>query len=247
MSVTKHYKYQDSGIFTPIRIARKYLLKGVKYRCNVCGSNYTRFLNYGYAKRENALCPGCGSIESTRTLWFYMTNEVLGKKNKNKFLYFAPEKAILKRLREYDINLDIAEFDYFQLLDSENISKFQGGVYDVIIFSHLIQYVKNDMQAFHELRRLLRPGGFVILQTIINQEMDRTYEHINTLEDRDRLKNFFEPGVESIYGANFHKHLIKAGFKVEVIDYADQLGSDAQSYYRLGNGERELIFKCKKP
>ena len=246
MSNIKHHRYQGSGLFSPVRLARRYFLKGVKYRCNVCEHNYARFLPYGYVKRENALCPGCGSIESTRTLWFYLTNEVLGKKNKNKFLYFSPEKAMLKRLEKQAIDLDVRELNYFKTLGDEQGASLKGGVYDVIIFSHLIQYVKDDMQAFSELRRLLRPGGFVILQTIINPKMDRTYEHIETPEDQDRLKNFFEPGVESIYGANFHKHLVKAGFSVEVIDYADQLGNAAKTYYSLGDGERELIFKCKK-
>ena len=247
MSTVKHYKYQESGLFYPVRVARRYLLKGVKCRCNVCGSNYARFLPYGYVRRENALCPGCGSIESTRTLWFYLTNEVLGKKNKNKFLYCSPEKAILKRLEKYEIDLNTKELVYFHTLGNKELSSLQGGVYDVIIFSQLIQFVKDDIKVFHELRRLLRPGGFVLIQTIINPKMDRTYEHIETPEDQDRLRNFFEPGVESIYGANFYKHLTKAGFSVETIDYADQLGDEARKYYSLGDGQRELIFKCKKP
>lgn len=246
MFAVNHYQYQGSARYFPLRFVRRYLLKGEKYRCNICGHNFSRFLPYGYVKRENAMCPGCGAIESSRTLWFYLTNEVLGKKNKNKFLYFAPEKSILNHLKNYTIDLDVLDFSYLAELGSVNFAVKQGGIYDVIIFSHLLEYVNDDILVLSELKRLLRPGGFIILQTIINVAMDRTYEHIETPVDRERLMNFYEPGVKSIYGANFHKHLSKAGFNVELVDFADCLGTAAKAYYQLGNGERELILKCKK-
>jgi hypothetical protein len=34
---------------------------------------------------------------------------------------------------------------------------------------------------------------------------------------------------------------------VEVIDYAKHLGDKARFDYSLGNGDREMIFKCTRP
>jgi SAM-dependent methyltransferase len=219
-------------------------LKGGKVRCNICGKNFKHFDKE--RERINARCPECGSLESTRTLWFYLSNEVLGKKNKNKFLYFSPEPIIIEKLSQYTIKLHECTFDYLNSLQVPDFEKLPGSRYDVIIFSHLLQYVKDEQIIFSELKRLLRPGGFVIIITLINWEMERTYEKPVTDEDRDRLHRYFEPGLERVYGTDFQKRLIKAGFGVEAVDYADQLGSVAREYYRLGDGTREIIFKCKK-
>jgi len=233
------------SLANPIKNAiQRFKLKGAKVRCNICGKNLDHFSNEG--TRLNARCPECGSLESTRTLWFYLSNEVLGKKNKNKFLYFSPEPVLYEKLKNFTIQLEEQSLEYFNNLHNAGFEKLQGSRYDVIIFSHQLQYVKDDQAVFNELNRLLRPGGFVVILTLVNWEMDRTYEKPVTDEDRDRLRLLFEPGLERVYGADFQKRLVKAGFGVEAIDYADQLGSFAREYYRLGDGSREMIFKCKK-
>jgi SAM-dependent methyltransferase len=225
---------------------QKFRLKGGKVRCNVCGKNFNHFDKDEVTKRANARCPECNSLESTRTLWFYLSNEVLGKKNKNRFIYFSPELVLLEKLKTFNIELEERSFDYFNNLQNPNFEKLHGSRFDVIIFSHLLQYIKDKQAVFSELKRLLRPGGFVIIMTLINWEMDRTYEKPETEEDIERLHHYFEPGLERVYGSDFQKQLVRAGFEVEVVDYADQLGSVAHDYYQLGNGSREMIFKCKK-
>lgn len=232
---------------SPVRWYYKLLLKGEKVRCNVCGSNFDHFRTTGFHKRENAMCPECYSLESTRLLWFYLTDEVLGRKNKNQFLCFSPEPIIIEKLKTFDIKLIISNLDYLNSLSVSSLyKKLPGGKADVILLGHVLEYVNNEELVFEELKRLLRPGGSVLIQTIINWQMERTYENPKTAEDKDRLNEFFEPEVKRIYGADFQKHLIKAGFEVEKIDYADQLGNSAREYYQLGNGSREIIFRCKK-
>lgn len=232
---------------SPLHWFYKVVLRGDKVRCNVCGNTFERFRDFGMPKRKNAMCPHCCSLESSRLLWFYLSDEVLGKKNKNRFLYFQPESFIKNRLQEFNLDLSTVSLDYLRNLDQEEkYEKLPGGKADVIIFSHVLEFIADEELVFEELKRLLRPGGFVLIQTIVNWEMDRTYEHPKTTEDKDRLNQYFTPGVERIYGADFKKHLIRAGFSVEMIDYSDQLGIEANKYYCLGDGVREIIFKCKK-
>ena len=45
---------------------------------------------------------------------------------------------------------------------------------------------------------------------------------------------------------HFCKFLIRAGFDVEIIQYAYQLGDGAKKYYRLEDNYRSTIYKCKK-
>jgi len=240
-------KYSILRFFSFKRMILKIWLKGDKVRCNICESTFKRFRSFGHIVRENALCPNCYSTESTRLLWFYLKNEVLGQKNKNNFLCFNTESILIEKLKKHNINITYSDVNYLNRLgEIHPEKKLKGGKADVILFTHVLEYVKNEEAVFEELKRLLRTGGFVLIQTIVNWEMDRTYDNPKTSEDRDRLKSYFEPGAQRIYGYDFKKLLGRAGFKVEKIDYADQLGTSAKKYYRLGDGTREMIFKCKK-
>lgn len=227
------------------KLVLKTVYKGNKYRCNICENNFKKLLPDKMSQRSNAICPYCRSTEADRVVLFYLTNEVIGLKNKSRFLYVDPHPILLKKLKQNNIQVDVLDKSYFNS-DKLNNNKIQGGVYDVIIFSHQLQYIKNDEACLEELKRLLRTGGIVLIQTIVHPGMDRTYEHIDTPDDRDRLKEYYQPGVVSIYGVNFHKHLKKMGYKVEIIDFAQLLGESATKYYCLGNGDREIIYNCKK-
>jgi SAM-dependent methyltransferase len=232
---------------SPLRWFHLIRLKGEKVRCNVCSHNFSSFRTSGDHHRTNALCPGCYSLESTRVLWFYLKNEVLGQKNKQRLLCIDTDRVLSAKLMELDIPHEICKPEYFSRLERlASNEKLKGGYFDVILCSHVLEFQPNDELVFEELRRCLRPGGFVLVQTIINWEMDRAYEDPKTAEDKARLAKYYEPGVQRIYGSDFKKQLAKAGFKVEKIDYADQLGSSAKAYYQLGDGTREMIFKCKK-
>lgn len=244
MVASQHIK--KVGFSFPEKFLYALILKGNKVRCNICSHNFRRFLHDSTTKRENVRCPRCSSLEAGRVLWFYLTNEVLGKKNKKRFLYFSPDQLIFEKLQQYKIEIDIESPNYFEKLSDRSFKKNQGGKYDVIIFAHLLQTVKDEQTTFSELKRLLRTGGFVIIMTVVNWEMDRTYEKPVTDEDKDRLKSYYSPGLERVYGADVAKRLVKAGFDVETIDYTYQLGNAARDYYRLGEGTREIIFKCKK-
>jgi SAM-dependent methyltransferase len=241
------YQGKKKTAFPMLRNALLFLFfSGKRYRCNICGHNFRRFTHDPNLNRENVCCPECGSLESDRVLWFYLTNEVFGKRNKNKFLYFSPDSAILEKLGHYPVQTDVESIGYFEKLIDQQIEKLPGGKYDVIIFAQLLQIVSDEQETFAELKRLLRTGGFIIIMTLVNWSMDRTYEKPASDEDKDRLKNFYFPGIERVYGSDIAKRLVKAGFDVETIDYADLLGNSAREYYRLGEGAREIIFKCKK-
>lgn len=221
-------------------------LSGNRFRCNVCGKTFNHFRKKRVQSQTHYLCPRCRSDESLRSLWFYLSNEIIGKKNKKIFLVFGESKLLIKKLNNIGISPEIVRNEFINPFDSKNTENLTGNIYDVIILPHVLQFIDDDQMVYSELKRLLRPGGIAIIQTVTNPEMDRTYENIKTSEDIDRLKDHYEPGYLRIYGANFNKHLAKAGFDVEVIDYAGQLGTPAHEYYHVGRSERELIFICKK-
>ena len=72
--------------------------------CPLCGCRRRKFLPYGYVHpRENALCPGCLSLERHRLLWLWLVRESdigRGAMALPKLLHIAPEVALMRKFRK---------------------------------------------------------------------------------------------------------------------------------------------------
>jgi hypothetical protein len=85
-----NYIVKEGSMFFNLKKATLlFFYKGGKVGRNVCRKTFNWFMSPG--KMGNICCPECNFHESTRTLWFYLSSEILGKKNKNRFLYFLHE------------------------------------------------------------------------------------------------------------------------------------------------------------
>lgn len=228
--------------------ARKY--QGERFRCNVCDSHFSEFLPYGLIPRENALCPGCLSLERTRVLWLYIKNEILQNLDKKiRMLHFAPEAGLYHHLKknkniEY-INGDINKALADEVIDITNI-QYPSQHFNFIICSHVLGHVNDERTAIQELYRVLKPGGTALVMTLVDKRIPRTYENPYLENNQERQALYGEPDLVRLHGADFSRRLRKGGFEVDAIDYASQLGESARSYYSLGNGDREIIYKCTK-
>ena len=65
---------------------------------------------------------------------------------------------------------------------------FRDGSFDVIYCSHVLEHVASDRAAMRELRRVLAPGGWAILQVPIIRET--TYEDASITSETGRLAAF---------------------------------------------------------
>ena len=69
--------------------------------CPMCGCKRRKFLPYGYVvQRENALCPGCLSLERHRLLWLYLQRETDLFEARPRLLHAAPEVALRRKLKQ---------------------------------------------------------------------------------------------------------------------------------------------------
>ena len=221
-------------------------LHGNKVRCNICQHTFRRFVKAANMSQLNGKCPICGSKAADRILWLYLQNEVTASKTKKHYLFFEHNTFIADKIFNTDLQVDIISFESTFQADKIFNEKIKERKYDVIIFAHLLEKTEDEQYALAKLRNLLRNGGYLLIMTIVNQHMDRTYEKPATSEDKERLGRYYVRGVKRVYGNNVAKHLAKAGFEVEAIDYADQLGNAARTYYQLGEDSEEIIYKCKK-
>ncbi|MDR2086246.1 MAG: class I SAM-dependent methyltransferase [Dysgonamonadaceae bacterium] len=219
--------------------------------CNCCGKSFRKFKPKGTAltKRENAECPYCGSLERVRNLLFYIENETGLLTGKFRLLHFAPEWCLLPVFKKAanldyitaDINPDLAD----HVVDIMDIP-FEDESFDYIICFHVLGHVPDEKKAIEEMYRVLKPEGTALIATIIDLNNPHTFETDDADTPQKRLYYYSEPDLLRLHGTDFDQRLTQGGFKVEMIDYPSVLGEEIKRKYVLGDGKRELIFKCVK-
>ena len=234
-----------SYLFQPVT---KLFYKGNKYECPVCEGKYRKFLPYGYVNvRQNALCPGCLTLERHRLMWLYLKNKTGFFIKPYKVLHIAPEQCFIKRFRKLK-NLDYSTADLESPLadykcDVQNLP-FNDNVYDVVICNHVLEHVEDDRQAMKEILRVLKPGGFTILQVPTDFSREKTFEDNSITDPNERTRIFGQYDHVRIYGLDYPDLLKQAGFVIDEENYFDAISQDIKDLYNLNL--KEFMFAPKK-
>jgi len=228
---------------------RAFFYWGDNFECNCCGKRFRKLRPKGNIVRKNAKCPYCGSLERHRVLFFYIENETnLFTKKNCKLLYFAPEHCLLQKFKQCafidiidaDINPNYANY----VFNIESIP-YPNEHFDYIICSHVLGHVANEQKAIEELYRVLKPKGQALIMTLIDKTIEKTYEDPSISTPEERLKYYSESDLARLHGLDFAQRLSHC-FKVDEIDYRKNFDDDKQKRFSLGDGRREIIFKCTK-
>jgi SAM-dependent methyltransferase len=211
-----------------------------------CSTEGLKLLESSEINVANAQCPNCGSGERQRLLNFYLKDKINFFELKGiKILDVAPddflwEKVFSKADIEYT-SIDITSArNPFQIMDITEL-KFEDNSFDVIICLHVLEHIPEDDKAMGELHRVLKFGGWAILQVPIWS--------FNTVEapgvTRDQyLELYGHSDHVRRYGFDYKERLEKAGFVVNVDQFSRKLGPEFRQRYGLF--ETEDIFYCTK-
>ena len=196
-------------------------------RCPICGWRGHRFGVSPGTVRDRSTCPRCASQQRHRHLWLWLTREtVLLSGRPLDVLHFAPEGGVERRLRAVSPPLryrtaDVATGPGIDLvLDLQRLALDDDSA-DVVLCSHVLEHVPNDAAALGELRRVLRPGGWGVLQTPV-----RGLETIEEQPGDDpelRLARYGQHDHVRVYGRDYLDRLRAAGFLAEPVLYRDQI------------------------
>ena len=126
-------------------------------------------------------------------------------------------------------------------MDITNIL-YEDNTFDVILCSHVLEHIIDDRKAIRELFRVLKPGGWAILQVPLSNENDKTLEEPSIISPRDRERIFGQKDHVRIYGRDYKDRLEKAGFTVKVDGYVRELGDD--KIKKHGLSEDQEIYFC---
>jgi len=189
--------------------------KGNRFTDPIDGKSYRKFLPYGYGKqRLNALSPGTLSLERHRQMWLYLQRETDFFSAPLKVLHIAPEQEFLRRFKKLP-NLDYISADLFSpivdvkadLLDLP----FEDNSFDVVFCNHVLEHIEDDHQAMRELYRVLRTGGWGILQVPLKNANQETYEDFTITDPKERQKHFGQYDHVRWYGMDYFTRLADAG------------------------------------
>ena len=107
-----------------------------------------------------------------------------------------------------------------------------------------MEHVEDDLQCMKELYRIMKPGGWGIMQVPIDASRDTTYEDSTITTPEEREKHFWQYDHVRLYGTNYPKRLEEAGFKVEVVDFSDQITPEQMERFRIP--ESEMLYVVSK-
>ncbi|MFT5496642.1 MAG: SAM-dependent methyltransferase, partial [Kiritimatiellia bacterium] len=231
------------------------------YACPFCNGHFSAFLPTGShlpvlkekqvvsgGYRTNAICPRCRSTDRERLVYLYLQKyQPTLFTQPFSLLHIAPERNLsrtLKKLPQIDYtsaDLDASLADI--RMDITNIER-DDATYDGIICNHVLEHIPDDALAMRELYRVLKPGGFAILQVPISYTIGSTYEDFSITSPEAREAAFGQNDHVRIYGSDYASRLEEAGFTVTLHDYLEDVGDEAFTRHALLKEEK--LFVCAK-
>lgn len=129
------------------------------------------------------------------------------------------------------ISIDLEDpFAMFKM-DLTNLN-FKNFSFDLVICSHVLEHIKEDLIGIKEIYRVLKKNGTALFQIPIGYFKDPEGKCNEEFSER----RFY--GHVRSYGWDFDRRLAKVGFKVNIINF-----KNAPSELSIG---KEVIFKCEK-
>ena len=222
------------------RAVARVRLRGSDVYCPCCDRPAKRFL-------PRDTCPFCDSRPRQRLMWIYLS-QIL--RPGDAVLHFAPEEALRKPLRRLrgvsytsaDLRSPFAEVRV-DLDDDEDVrAKLGSGAYSVIVISHVLEHVRDDVGVLRRLVGLNPEAGRVLVQVPSEPDRAGTYEDWSITSPEGRLRAFGQEDHVRVYGADVVDRFETAGARVRTIDWEQLCSPEQRVRMRL---ERDTIYVCE--
>ncbi len=223
-------------------------MRGSNVECPVCEISYRKFLPYGRLNsRPNALCPDSLSLERHRLMWLYLKEKTNFFTADIKLLHIAPELCFIKKFKAMP-NIDYTSADLDSPLADVKMDvheiPFDDNTFDVVFCNHVMEHVDNDIKAMSEIYRVLKPGGWAIIQSPQDYSRETTLEDPTITEPKERERVYWQDDHVRLFGLDYGKRLEKAGFNVKEDRFVMELPKETVRRYALP--PNEIIYFCAK-
>ena len=216
---------------------------GGDLECPFCKWHFRRFVPIAAAKSplferehvvggghfEHSECPWCGSFERERQIYLYLRDHTDVFSRPLRLMHVAPEPNLQRVLRgaaniDY-VSTDLASPRADLKCDLTNVP-LASDSFDVILCNHVLEHIPDDAAAMRELFRLLKPGGWAILQVPLAVTRAATEYDPAMTTPQQRLLHYGQRDHVRLYGRDYGDRLAAAGFSVEHHDTRQRSGDD---------------------
>jgi len=238
----------------------KYKYAIIQFHCPFCKKRFSHLMPAGYylpvlkekkvvgaGYRLHAVCPSCGSSDRERLVYLYLSTKTGVFRKPIKLLHVAPEEN-LERVFRKSPNIDYlsADLDPSKAMIRMDISDidYENNTFDVIVCNHVLEHVPDDKRAMGEIYRILKSGGWAILQVPVSMVLEATFEDFTAQTPQERKRLFGQEDHVRIYARDYKSRLESVGFFVEVFDPVEAFGW--ANVFRNALLRRERIYIGRK-
>lgn len=237
-----NYLIGNSFFAIPIFI-RKKLFSGDKYYCPICDLNLRKFVSF--YRPYHLFCPICQSLHRHRFIWIFIQKFELLKIKPIKILHIAPEVCLKNKFVEIEnleyVNIDLNNPEAMLKMDVSNL-EFDSNIFDIVICSHVLEHVENDIKAMQEIFRVLKPNGIALILVPISHE--QTIEDTTITDPKQRELIFGQYDHLRLYGIDIIDRLQEVGFNIT--EYKPHDIASNFEIQKMGLNPKDIIFFCEK-
>lgn len=228
---------QTSPAFLPYRKGSRGL-SPILRDIGIVGSDLDRFR-----------CPYCGATDRERHLLAYLERLPLDLFRGRRILHFAPEASLRRYISEHEpreyVQADLFPADRAVVRMDLTALPVGSDYFDLVVVNHVLEHVADDMLALREIHRVLRPGGYAILQTPFSPRLAATLE-IAAIRTREaRMELYGQEDHVRLYGADIVTHFESSGLVARIRNHEDALPDIDPA--RFGVNASEPLFLFVKP
>lgn len=245
------------------RILRRVRGFGLARQCPMCNALLARFEPEGEShavlfeldvvgggRRDGVICPVCRAVDRERLVHLFLKQRALLADPDLRMVHVAPEQVLGAQLRArlgsrymsadlmtdfVDVNFDLTDIPY------------PDASFGAVICNHVMEHIPDDGKAMREVLRVLKPGGWAILQVPIGLKLEMTIEDPSVTDVPERERRFGQFDHIRIYSAgDYIARLTRAGFSVEPFRWTDASETYGGAANRFGLLEKEVLFFARK-
>ena len=219
--------------------------------CPLCGTTASRFRRVrsgfkGEEIRPEAECPGCRCRERHRLIWLYVNNETDLMSDGGRVLHVAPSTQLAQQFRSHSgieyTSIDREDRNIDAFADVTNLP-FLDDAFDVVICSHVLEHVVEDVVAMREIQRVTDPNGEALVLAPVDYDRETTYEDPSVTTPEMRREEFGQHDHVRVYGCDISDRLARVGFSVRVRQYASEFSP--ATIAEKGLLSNDYIYSCR--
>lgn len=244
-------------LFCRVALPRSYVCIFCNHRCFKFlpyrgGSTYApplmRSVGMTGSDLDRFSCPWCMAHDRERHLFMYMTAcGLLSDLKGMNILHFAPEKRLSLRIAEgqpgqyvkcdlFPESADIQKVDLLQM-------PFEASRFDLVIANHVMEHVNDDQLALAEVARVLKPGGYAILQTPYSSMLHHTWSDCGINTNEARLQAYGQEDHVRLYGHDIFRRFESSGLKSLVKKHNELLAHIDGKKHGVNENEPFFLFQ----